>query len=901
MIYNIIISPIELIIDWCFNFIINKFPQVGIFGAIIGISTIINFLALPLYNIADSIQANERELNKKMQPQLNRIKTAFKGDEQFMMIQTYYRECNYHPLYVFRSSLSILIEIPFFIAAYHYLSHCELLNGAEILFFRNLAAPDKIITFGNNFSINILPVLMTLINLISGFVYAKDSLIREKIQIVVIPFIFLALLYNSPSGLVIYWILNNLFSLFKNIVLSSKNPGKLAYIVLAPVFCIITIFAAFRVESLSKKCFLYSFACIIAAIPYISKSVKKLSPKQLEYNEERTLLLILSGLSLAILSGLLIPSRIIATSPEEFSYLGEINNPLTYILSSLYVFIGFFVFWPLCIFKLFNKKVKFILPYILFFIFVAALLNVFIFTQDYGIINLNFRIQDASNLQKTKIFQTLLPLVFSVIILFLFYMLENKKKGIMNAVVFIFLFSEIIFSFIKIHYIQSEFKKIPTPQISKSQKSVETEISPIFHLSKTEKNVVILFLDRAAGSFFPHIINELPELRETFNGFTYYPNTVSFSTFTLPASPAMLAGYEYTQEEMNKRPSELLKDKHNEALKVAPTLFNNAGYDVVVSDPIFPNYVFKGEDIFSAPMQNVKCYELFDKYSDIYKRNVLNNDYEKIIQEKITIKEIKNFSILLMLFPALRSTFYFLCRSSTLDTSIDPEIFIATFAPLYYLDRLTDFESQNNNYIFFGNDATHSPIFLDKDYEKPLNHGLKREEYFSLDTAVMMHYDVNCASMKAIGKWLNYLRDNNCYDNTRIIIVSDHGPSYQLNKFMDFKRMPGAVSSGLNCLLLYKDFNSNDEIKTDYSFMTNADTLFLSKKGLDISDVNPFTGKLFQQNKTNGVNVYLPTSQEWNNKQLESKKVFTLDPEIGWHIQESIFEEKNWRCLDGKY
>ena len=215
MLYNLIITPIETIVGWVFFFFNNKFEMLGPAGSIIGVSLVINFLALPLYNIADSLQEKERKLQKSLEYRVKRIKKGFKGDEQFMMLQTYYRQNNYHPLYALRSSLSILIEIPFFIAAYHYLSNCEALKGVSFLFLKDLGSPDHVfsIPFGQSvFYLNILPVIMTAINLISGAVYSKEAPVREKIQIYVLAAIFLVLLYNSPSGLVFYWILNNLFS-----------------------------------------------------------------------------------------------------------------------------------------------------------------------------------------------------------------------------------------------------------------------------------------------------------------------------------------------------------------------------------------------------------------------------------------------------------------------------------------------------------------------------------------------------------------------------------------------------------------------------------------------------------------------------------------------------------------
>ena len=219
--YYILIAPIEMIVEWVFYFFV-KINVWGGFAAVIGVSVVINFLALPLYNIADALQDKERRASRKLEPRLKRIKKAFKGDEQFMMISTYYRQNNYHPLYVLRSSLSILIEIPFFIAAYHFLSNCQLLLGESFWIFKDLGNPDKIFSFKMfdfALTINILPIIMTLINVVSAAIYTRGGTVKEKIQIYVLALIFLVLLYNSPSGLVIYWILNNLFSLAKNILL----------------------------------------------------------------------------------------------------------------------------------------------------------------------------------------------------------------------------------------------------------------------------------------------------------------------------------------------------------------------------------------------------------------------------------------------------------------------------------------------------------------------------------------------------------------------------------------------------------------------------------------------------------------------------------------------------------
>ena len=76
-IYLVVVSPIETIVDWLFNFILNKFEFCGVIGAVFGVSLAINFLALPLYNVADGLQEKERAIAKSLEYRIRRIKKAF--------------------------------------------------------------------------------------------------------------------------------------------------------------------------------------------------------------------------------------------------------------------------------------------------------------------------------------------------------------------------------------------------------------------------------------------------------------------------------------------------------------------------------------------------------------------------------------------------------------------------------------------------------------------------------------------------------------------------------------------------------------------------------------------------------------------------------------------------------
>ena len=114
--------------------------------------------------------------------------------------------------------------------------------------------------------------------------------------------------------------------------------------------------------------------------------------------------------------------------------------------------------------------------------------------------------------------------------------------------------------------------------------SVEQNIqNKILKLSKNGKNVAVFMLDMAMGSYIPYFMNEKPELKDAFAGFTHYTNTISYGAHTLFGAPAIFGGYEYTPAEINIRNQEPLVKKHNEALKVLPVLFGKEGFSIPLS------------------------------------------------------------------------------------------------------------------------------------------------------------------------------------------------------------------------------------------------------------------------------------------------------------------------------
>ena len=219
----IFIAPLRFLMNLVFQGTISLTNSIGI--SIIVLSLVVNTALLPLYYIAEKWQDAERRLQRTLAPQLTAVKKAYKGEERHKKTVELYREYNYHPIKSLRTSFGFLIQIPFFLAAYTLLSHNPMLEGVSFLFMEDLGRPDAIFEF-MGLSINVLPLIMTSLNILSSLVYVRNFGMGERIKLLMVVAVFLLLLYNSASGLVLYWTTSNFYSLAKNLIHSFIQSEK---------------------------------------------------------------------------------------------------------------------------------------------------------------------------------------------------------------------------------------------------------------------------------------------------------------------------------------------------------------------------------------------------------------------------------------------------------------------------------------------------------------------------------------------------------------------------------------------------------------------------------------------------------------------------------------------------
>ena len=879
LLHKLILGPLELLFDAVYAVSYRMTGSPG--GSIILLSLTINLLLLPLFRRVDAVQQEERRQAQLLKPGIEKIKRAFRGDERFMILQTYYRQNNYKPYYALKGSLSLLLEIPFFLAAYRFLSGLGLLNGAGFGPVSDLGQPDQLISlFG--VSIHLLPILMTLINILSGAVYTRGMPLKSKIQLYGMALVFLVLLYNSPSGLVFYWTLNNTFSLVRNIFgKSSEKRKKPAHV--------------FQEAAPGKA------AGVCAGAGNRGKGV-----------------FFSCCVLLTLLLGFLIPSAIVNASPGEFVELSHFRSPLRYIGSSALLAAGTFLVWCVIFYLVSSGKGRNRMALGAVILSAAAVVDYMFFGTGYGNLSSLLKYDTPLSVLSSDILLNLgVLLAVSAAVVFLW----KKKAEILKVICIAGCIGLAVMTAGNVNGIRSASAELKVLAEKEQEK-------PSFTLSQKGKNVVVLMLDRCISGFVPYLFEENPELAEQFRGFTYYPNTLSFGRNTNVATPSLFAGYEYRPFELDKRSDTGLPEKQNEALKVLPVLFMENGFEVTVCDPPYAGYLWipdlgifddypaihryithgafveepeaaiRKKDLTIS--RNLFCYSFFRTVPVLLQPEVYN-------EGKYNEAEAQN--------PAYTleddSEAVFSAESEYTSTGISDE-FMKAFTALQHLPAMTEIGAEEENtFLVLSNTATHDVTMLQEPAFVPQQavdntayeaehkvRGTSFGGHLELKNIMQMeHYQSDMAAFIQLGQWFDYLRENGLWDNTRILVVSDHGYDLELNHILtggeegENALAPYDGIMAYNALMMIKDFSSGDEFTVSDSFMTIADMPTEAMKGLISDPVNPFTGNPINEDAKEEEEQYVMLT-DW--RIAENHGTRFTDPVRLVLKNKYLFDESNW-------
>ena len=203
----------------------NKY--VGNYGvSIILLTILIKILFWPLTH--KSYQSMKEM--RRLQPMMAKIREKYKGNRQEMnkQLMGLYKTYKINPM---GGCLPMVIQIPVFFALFRVLPNSiELRHAPFILWINDLSAPDRLFSFPFQIPFMAPPYGIPVLTLIMG----ASMFIQQKMtpspgdpaqakMMMLLPIVFTFLFINFPSGLVLYWLVNNVLSIAQQYRISRQS------------------------------------------------------------------------------------------------------------------------------------------------------------------------------------------------------------------------------------------------------------------------------------------------------------------------------------------------------------------------------------------------------------------------------------------------------------------------------------------------------------------------------------------------------------------------------------------------------------------------------------------------------------------------------------------------------
>ncbi|MFH1777718.1 MAG: membrane protein insertase YidC [Candidatus Omnitrophota bacterium] len=212
------LSGISKILMTLLVFFHSLFKNWGV--AIIVLSVMINLFLFP---ITSKSMRSMKDM-QMLQPKVEALRQQYKDNPQKMNreVMEIYKKHKVNPV---GGCLPLFLQLPVFFALYQVLLRTVALRGAHFLWIKDLSGPDAAFKLSPQLpflgdSINILPIIMAALTFIQqktstqNTAGTEEQRQQQKMMSMMMPILFGVLFYNFPSGLVLYWLTNTLFTTF---------------------------------------------------------------------------------------------------------------------------------------------------------------------------------------------------------------------------------------------------------------------------------------------------------------------------------------------------------------------------------------------------------------------------------------------------------------------------------------------------------------------------------------------------------------------------------------------------------------------------------------------------------------------------------------------------------------
>ena len=443
---------------------------------------------------------------------------------------------------------------------------------------------------------------------------------------------------------------------------------------------------------------------------------------------------------------------------------------------SIYVWVVLNIFL-LCLLILFKEYIQ---KWILLFFFVIAVsswINATFLVGEYGV----FDGRNNLNIDRFSLF-SFLQIGSLLILLFVAFFFRKNLKRLMLLCVFILcinvLTNALNIIIFKVGNLISEDKI----DFSLNNKSSMAAKEDFFTYSATNPNILMLLLDEYQMEFFENLLDD--EIKKQFEGFIWYRNTVSNFPLTLASIPAIFTG-EIQQEIFNYK--EMKQFYQLSSRKSIARRFEEFGGRATFLADIASRY----SEILFSHNGHVKLSLSSD--NPIWYMNLLNYSIFRAVPDMIKRKVYNNEKWLLRpSFPKLDSQ----QRAEAVGRILPSFKHLVQTRPLVKKDYPKTLK-------YYRTTVTHAPTIFDKNCNYidvvPNTFENKTEEG---RCAIRLVIDI-----------INNLKSASVFDNTMIIVFSDHGSNFTPKAFETYdQHFPYSKASST---LLIKPLGKTDTFKID--------------------------------------------------------------------------------------
>jgi YidC/Oxa1 family membrane protein insertase len=219
------LAPLETLLKVPLTFFNRIVHNYGV--AIILLTLLVKLILFPLTK-----KGSESTLRMQaLSPKIKEIQEKYKDNPQKMnqVMAEFYKKEGYNPL---SGCLPMLLQLPIFLAMYNLFNNHFDLRGAMFIpgWIPDLSIPESVFHF-ENFRLPILGWtdirLLPFIYVGSQLLYGKvtqtpdqQSNTQMKMMLYVMPIVFFFILYDVPSGLLVYWIMSNVLTLVQQLTIN---------------------------------------------------------------------------------------------------------------------------------------------------------------------------------------------------------------------------------------------------------------------------------------------------------------------------------------------------------------------------------------------------------------------------------------------------------------------------------------------------------------------------------------------------------------------------------------------------------------------------------------------------------------------------------------------------------